>query len=311
MTETTAATPATEGTAAPASTAVPVPRRKIRQFETMVYDVIVETPDTVTLVLFSGNEPCDYDAGQFITIDPHQFEDLGRFIAYFEDVKKRKEPVRAYSLCSEPSEKHIAFTVKEEQYVSGQTPYPPLLSPFLVRRVKKGTRMMVTGFTGPYTLPRDVDTRTDHIVHVCAGSGIVPNYSIIKWALRERPRLRHTLVYSNRTWGDTIFRNELTDLQQRHPEQLRVLHTLTREGPPGLPGVDARTGRVGAALLREAIPDVSNCLVYACGPALSPFEKKAAREKGVELSPRFLESTLLALSEIGVEKKKITYESYG
>src|SRR6187455_3312152 len=118
MTETTAATPKAEGAAAPAPAALPTPRRKIRQMETMVYDVIVETPDTVTLVLFTGNEPCDYDAGQFITIDPHQFEDLGRFISYFEDVKKRKEPVRAYSLCSEPSEKHIAFTVKEEQYVS-------------------------------------------------------------------------------------------------------------------------------------------------------------------------------------------------
>ena len=309
MSETTAAPAATP--AAPLTTAVPAPRRKIRQMEAMVREVIVETPDTVTLVLFTGNEPCDYDAGQFITIDPHQFEELSRFIAYFEDVKKRKEPVRAYSLCSEPSEKHIAFTVKEEQFVLGQTPYPPLLSPLLVRRVPVGTRMMITGFTGPYTLPKDVEDRTDHVVHVCAGSGIVPNYSIIKWALRERPRLHHTLVYSNRTWGDTIFRGELTGLQQRHPAKLRVIHTLTREGPPGLPGVDARTGRVNAGLLREAIPDASNCLVYACGPALSPFEKKAARESGVELSPRFLESALLALAEIGVGKKQITYESYG
>jgi 3-ketosteroid 9alpha-monooxygenase subunit B len=288
-----------------------VPRRKIRRMETMVKDVVVETPDTVTIVLFTGNERMEYEAGQFITIDPHQFEELSHFIAYFEDVKKKKEPVRAYSLCSEPSEQHIAFTVKEELYVSGQTPYPPLLSPLLVRRLPKGSQMVVTGFTGPYTLPPDVEERTDHIVHVCAGSGIVPNYSILKWALRERPRLRHTLVYSNRTWSDTIFRNELTALQQSHPEKLRVIHTLTRDPNFSMPGVDLRHGRLGKDLLAEAIPDPGSCLAYACGAALSPYEKKAAREAGVELAPRFMETALQALADLGLTKRQIIYETYG
>ncbi len=295
----------------PVTTPAAVPRRKIRQMESLVKEVVVVTRDTVTLVLFTGNVRCEYEAGQFITIDPHQFEELTRFTSYFEAVKKKKEPVRAYSLCSEPSEPHIAFTVKEETFVLGQTPYPPLLSPLLVRRMPKGTRMVVTGFTGPYTLPPDVETKTDHIVHVCAGSGIVPNYSILKWALRERPRLRHTLVYSNRTWADTIFRNEITALQQAHPDKLKVIHTLTRETGPALPGVDVRRGRLGKELLAEAIPDPTTCLAYACGPALSNYEKKAAREAGVELAPRFMETALAGLAELGLGKKQIIYETYG
>jgi len=73
-------------------------------------------------------------------------------------------------------------TVKEERYVTGLTQYPPLLSPLLVKRIPRGTRLIVTGFTGPYTLPDDIESKTDHVVHVCAGSGSVPNFAILKYA---------------------------------------------------------------------------------------------------------------------------------
>src|SRR3954469_12321381 len=151
----------------------------------MVADVIVETPDTSTLVFFTGNDRLDYKAGHFLTIDPHQFEALARFISFFEDVKGKREPPRAYSMASAPHERYLAVTVKEEQYVSGVTKYPPLLSPLLVKRTVKGMRLVVTGFTGPYTLPSDVEQQTNHLVHICAGSGSVPNYSILKFALEH------------------------------------------------------------------------------------------------------------------------------
>ena len=49
------------------------PARRIKELEVMVADVVVETPDTSTLVLFTGNDRLDYKAGHFLTIDPHQF----------------------------------------------------------------------------------------------------------------------------------------------------------------------------------------------------------------------------------------------
>ena len=48
--------------------------RAIKTLEVMVADAIVETPDTTTLVLFTGNDHLEYRAGHFLTIDPHQFE---------------------------------------------------------------------------------------------------------------------------------------------------------------------------------------------------------------------------------------------
>jgi ferredoxin-NADP reductase len=293
------------------STAAEPTRKRIKEMEVMVADVIVETPDTATLVLFTGNDRLDYKAGHFLTIDPHQFEALERFIAFFEDEKGKKEPPRAYSMTSAPHERYLAITVKEERYVSGLTKYPPLLSPLLVKRTTRGMRLQVTGFTGPYVLPDDIESRTDHLVHVCAGSGSVPNFSILKHALTAHPKLRHTFLYSNKTWDDIIFRGELASLAAAHGDRLRVLHTLTREDDPGARGPDVRKGRINAELLREAIPDPSACVVYACGPAIGPFERAAARERGVEPEPRFLETVLTALETLGVPDKHIKRESYG
>jgi len=57
--------------------------------------VVRHVTDSVTLVFFTGQERLEYRAGHFLTIDPHQFESLDRFIAFFEDVNGRREPPRA------------------------------------------------------------------------------------------------------------------------------------------------------------------------------------------------------------------------
>ncbi len=285
-------------------------RRRIREIEVTVADVVRETDDAVTLVL-ATRERAEYAAGQFLTIDPHQFEDLGDLLSYFEDVKGRREPPRAYSMCSSPLERCVAVTVKEERYARGATRYPPLLSPYLVRRVVPGQRMTVVGFTGAFVLPPDVEARTDHLVHLVAGSGSVPSYAILKYALAVHRGLRHTFVYSNKTWDDVIFRDGLAALQERFPERLRVVHTLTREEAPERHGRDVHKGRVSAALLREVIPAPAACLVYACGPAQGHFERAAARARGEEPRPRFLETVVAALAEIGVPKDRLKTEAYG
>jgi len=287
------------------------PTRRIKELEVMVADVVIETPDTSTLVFFTGNDHLEYKAGHFLTIDPHQFEALERFTAFLEDLKGKKELPRAYSMCSAPHERYLAVTVKEEQYLSGQTKYPPLLSPMLVKRTVRGMRLTVTGFTGPYTLPDNIESQTDHIVHICAGSGSVPNFSMVKFALDHHPRLRHTFIYSNKTWRDIIFRDALTELEAKNPDRLRVIHTLTREPDVTRCGPLVRKGRVNAALIRELIPDVERAIVYVCGPGISKWDREAAKEKGEPPQPRFLETVLTDLLSLGVPNARIKRESYG
>ncbi|MGH9363448.1 MAG: oxidoreductase [Thermoanaerobaculia bacterium] len=287
------------------------PRPRIKELEVMVAEVIKETPDTATLVLFTGNDRLEYEPGHFLTIRPQQFVALERFISYFEDLKGKKEPARAYSLVSAPHERHLAITVKEERYISGVTRFPPLLSPLLVFRTPPGTRMVVTGFGGPYTLPADIDSRTDHLVHICAGSGSVPNFSMLKHCLVRHPRLRHTFIYGNKTWQDVIFRQQLEELAAAHPARLLTVHALSREANGARFGPAVRKGRVQAALIREFIPDPTAVEVFACGPGVGKLERQLARERGEEAQPRFLETVLAALADIGVPAERIHRESYG
>lgn len=287
------------------------PRPRTKKLEVMVAEVIRETPDTATLLLFTGNDHLDYQPGHFLTIRPQQFHALERFTEYFEEVKGRREPARAYSISSAPHEGHLAITVKEERYVPGVTRYPPLLSPLLVWRTPVGTRMEVTGFGGPYVLPQDIESRTDHLVHIVAGSGVVPNMSIVKHTLATGARLRHTLVYGNKRRSDIIFRRELEELTRQHPDRLRVVYSLSREKNAAGLGPDYRSGRVGLELLREIIPEPDSVQVFTCGPAVGRRERKAAKDVGSEPAPRFMETVLDALAEVGVPREAIRRESYG
>lgn len=285
--------------------------RKIKELEVMVKDVIHETPDTRTLVLFTGNDPLEYRPGHFLTIAPQQFAALERWTSYLKHLKNREEPARAYSLSSAPHEKYLAITVKEERYIPGITPYPPLLSPILALRTPPGARMVITGFTGPYTLPDNAESRTDHILHICAGSGIVPSYSIIKESLFQRRTLRHTLLYSNKSWMETIFARQLCELQQQHPDRLRVIFTITRDSDGCPSNLQIVPGRVTQQLIAtyfdpHALPDV-----FVCGPSISSYEKQRCKLSGDTPAPRFMESVLHSLANLGFPPSLIRKESYG
>src|SRR5206468_9058787 len=117
---------------------------------------------------------------------------------------------------------------------------PTLLSPLLVHGIPRGTHMIITGFTGPYTLTSKILAKTNHLFHICAGSGSVPNFAIIKSALTLHPEVRHTLLYSNRTWEDVIFKSEIEALAQAHQDQLKVIHSLTREAHSEARGPNVR-----------------------------------------------------------------------
>jgi 3-ketosteroid 9alpha-monooxygenase subunit B len=88
------------------------------------------------------------------------------------------------------------------------------------------------------------------------------------------------------------------------------VHAISRERRSA-PGLEIRHGRVGEEILRELIPDPTAVEIYTCGPGLSNFEKQAARIKGEEPTPRFLETVLAAFKAIGVPPDREHHESYG
>ena len=293
------------------SATVTTARNRPREYEVTVAEVRLETHDTATLYLDFGPERPEYRAGQFLNIDPHQFRALGRLSTYLQEHKARKEPARSYSLASAPHEPLVAITVKDEDYIPGFTRYPPLLSPYRVHAPLTGTRMKVLGFMGPYVLPDDVEERTDHLIHIVAGSGAVPNFAMVKDALHRGLKPRHTVLCSNKTWADILYREAFEALERAHPDKLRVVHTLTRELDESRYGPSVRKGRIAEALLEELIPDRDTCLIYVCGPAISPWDRRKALETRTPATPRFMETVLGHLHTLGIEDKRIKRESYG
>jgi ferredoxin-NADP reductase len=286
-------------------------RKKLVEYEPLVTEVRMETHDTATLFLDFGGAALEYKAGQFLNIDPHQFRALAPLAAYLQEQKGRRELHRSYSLSSAPHEPLVAITVKDEPFLPGLTKYPALIAPYLVHGRLTGARLRVMGFMGPYVLPDDVEQRTEHIFHIAAGSGAVPNFSIIKDALHRGLKLRHTLLCSNKTWGDILFREQLDALEAQHPEKLRVVHCLTRETDESRFSPKVRKGRVSQALIEELVPDRQTCLVYACGPAITPWERRKAMETRTPATPRFMETVLGHLHTLGIEDKRIKREVYG
>ena len=286
-------------------------RKKPVEYEATVTQVRHETHDTATLFLDFGGAPVEYKAGQFINIDPHQFPALRTLAAYLQEQKGRRELFRSYSMSSAPHEPQVAITVKDEEFIPGITKYPALLAPYLIHGRLPGARIKVQGFMGPYNLPEDVTERTDHLVHIVAGSGAVPNFAILKDALHRGLKLRHTVLCSNKTWGDIVFHEALEKLASAHPDTVRLVHTLTRETDEARFGPAVRKGRIGQALLEELIPDRQTCLVYACGPAITPWERRKAMETRTPATPRFMETVLGHLHALGVEDKRIKRETYG
>lgn len=273
------------------------------QFDAVVREVVHEAPSTVTLYL---EAPVDnaYRAGQFINVDPHRLDATRALAAELQERKGKPERPRPYSLASAPHEPLLAITIKEEP--AGE--FPCLVSPHLVREVRVGDVLPCSGFNGLYVLPRDLPADA-HVVHLCAGSGIVPNFAIIKDALHRGLPQRHTLLYGCRKWEEVIFRDELQALAREHPDSFEWTACLSRD--PSAPAeVQVHHGRVDAALVQRQVTSLDDAWFFACGPSVPTYEKRAARARGETVQPRFLETIRAGLDALGVPKARINAEGW-
>jgi 3-ketosteroid 9alpha-monooxygenase subunit B len=299
--------------ATPAAVApTPAVAPSIRWMDAVCVDVVRRTADCSTLYFFVGDTG-PYRAGQFISIDPKDFPELERFAHYLGKMKGKKENVRAYSMSSIPSEKCVSITVKAEPYDPEHDPFPPLLSPFLASGVLKGRECRIKGFSGPYWVPDDIAEKTDQIVHVVAGSGVVPNYAILKDELinNKNPNVKHTFIDVNKTYDDIIFRDQIQALADAYPDRVELVHMITREDDPSVHGPHFFKGRPNAESVGKYVRDPSSAYVYACGPAITKYEKKKAKEEGYEPKPRFMESVHDIVHALGIDKSRFKKEEFG
>jgi ferredoxin-NADP reductase len=215
-------------------------------------------PDTAAAAVLRfdlGGSPFDYRPGQYIMIDPHQFEELGPQIR--EREAQRGKPIGPgyFSLSSDgidPST--IEITVK----ISGEGP-PSMLPEFLVRRLEAGRTVMVQGPAGKYHLPEEAPSGVMGFLHLCAGSAVAPNRGMIRHALARKWPQRHLLLVQDRHEADALFRREFEELVKRHPAELRVRHLHTRSKQQA---ITADRIRAEAA----EFLDLGASWAFVCGP---------------------------------------------
>jgi ferredoxin-NADP reductase len=159
---------------------------------------------------------------------------------------------RSYSIASAPEDPHLELTV--ERLDDGE------VSPYLVDDLQPGDELELRGPIGGYFVWEE--SLGGPLLLVGGGSGVVPLRAMLRhWAAGSRA-VTPRLLYSSRSLGEVIFRDELMGLTDTDGVDVKI--TLTRAAPDDWTG---HRGRVDRELLSTvAWPPADRPLVYICGP---------------------------------------------
>ena len=155
---------------------------------------------------------------------------------------------RSYSIASAPGSDQLELTVVRID--DGE------VSPYLASDLDVGDQIELRGPIGGYFVWDGDDDRPALLAG--GGSGVVPLMSMLRHRAALASSAAMHLVYSARTAGDVLYREELAKIADD------VTITLTRESSSEWNG---RRGRVDSSLLAEAgWPPSAHPRCYACGP---------------------------------------------
>ncbi len=228
--------------------------------------IFQETPDVRTFRLVaidSHRLPFDFLPGQYLNLSMQV---------------DGKRVNRSYTIASSPSRvAYCEITVKREPM--------GVSSRHLHDTVAEGSLIDVKAPAGRFTF---TGSESDGIVLIAGGVGVTPLMSKIRYLTDIGWPQRIDLVFAVKKQSDVIFRDELDDLQRRHPN-LRVTITLSREEGSGWPG---EMGRISSGLLLRVVDNIAERRVHICGPL------------------EMMDATVTILEGLGVPKDQIHLESF-
>ncbi|HOD09150.1 MAG TPA: ferredoxin--NADP reductase [Flavobacterium sp.] len=166
-----------------------------------IKDVKRETPNAVSVAFTVPNElqsAYEFTAGQYINL---------KLTLDGQEIR------RAYSICSSPNSGELRIAIKSVQ--NGH------FSKFANDNLKIGDIIEVGQPEGKFTFEPNAEKQKNYAAFV-AGSGITPVMSILKSVLENEPNSTFVLVYGNKSPEETIFHQELHDLQLKYVGRLFV-----------------------------------------------------------------------------------------
>jgi ferredoxin-NADP reductase len=227
-----------------------------------VTKTVTETPTSVSLVLDVPGWP-GHRAGQHVDV---------RLTA--EDGYSAE---RSYSIASPPNSHELELTIV--LFDEGE------VSPYLTG-LAAGDQFELRGPIGGYFVWDSTESRP--VLLLGGGSGVVPLMSMLRFHAELGSAAPMRLIYSARTEGDILYREEIAALSG---DPRDVLVTLSREPSPAWSG---RRGRIDRELLSQFTDAASgDVLCFVCGP--TPFVEAMA-------------DTLVAL---GIRPNNVKTERFG
>lgn len=164
-------------------------------YKLQIKEVKRETANAISVVFNVPNElkaAYEFVAGQYINL---------------KLTLDGKEIRRAYSICSAPESGELRIAIKSVK--NGH------FSKFANENLKIGDLIEVGQPEGKFTFEPQADRQKNYAAFV-AGSGITPVMSILKSVLKNEKDSTFVMVYGNKTPEDTIFHQELHDLQLQY-----------------------------------------------------------------------------------------------
>jgi ferredoxin-NADP reductase/ferredoxin len=208
-------------------------------------NVIEETHDVKTFVFSPPADVlCHYEPGQFVTL---QLNIDGAPVT------------RSYTISSSPSRPHtLTCTVKR---VAATEPHPPgLVSNWLHDHMKPGEQIKVSGPFGQFS---HVSHPAEKLCLISGGSGITPMLSMTRWICDTQADIDVVFLHAARAEQDLIARDELEYLSGRYPN-LHLIFAVSQDGHQAR--WSGYRGRLSAAMLDLALPDLNSRRVFVCGP---------------------------------------------
>lgn len=213
-------------------------------YKLSIKEIIKETADAVS-ILFNV---------------PEEFKSHYTFVAgQYVNLKVTldgQEIRRAYSICSSPKSGELRIAVKAIK--NG------FFSKFANDKLAIGNVIEVGTPEGKFTFEPKVDRQKNYAAFV-AGSGITPVYSILKSVLEEEPNSTFVLVYGNKSEKDTIFHNQLHDLQLQYVGRLFVQYVYSQSTAD-----NALLGRIDKStvnfIIKNKHAEMEFSKFYLCGP---------------------------------------------
>ena len=163
---------------------------------------------------------------------------------------------RAYSICSSPDSGELRIAVKAVK--------DGAFSQFANTKLKAGDAIEVGTPEGKFTFEPQSDRQKNYVAFV-AGSGITPVMSILKSVLKNESKSSFVLVYGNKSPEETIFHQELHDLQLQYVGRLFVHYVFSQAKAE-----NALFGRIEKSavnfVLKNKHKELEFDKFYLCGP---------------------------------------------